>query len=116
MIGTLTQNIPLSMIRGDTLSLGFEIEGLTDDLDEVYFSCRTALGTNTYVFQGSLTGGEVTKVDTGKYQVRIPPSYTANLEPNTYVYDLEVTLGTDVFTPLIGKLKINYGVSEGAMS
>lgn len=116
MIGTLTQNIFLKMVRGDTLSLGFEIEGLTEDLDEVYFSCRTEFGALNYVFQASLTGGEVTKEDTGKYLVRIPPAYTANLAPGDYVYDLEVQLDNDVFTPLIGRLQIDWGVSEGAMS
>lgn len=116
MIGTLTQNVFLKMVRGDTLSLGFEVDGLTEDLDEVYFSCRTEYGANNYVFQASLTNGEVTKEATGKYLVRIPPAYTANLVPGDYVYDLEVQLDSDVFTPLIGKLEICWGVTEGAAS
>ena len=112
MIGSLTQNIYLKMVRGDTLSLGFEIEGLTDDLDEVYFSCRTEYGALSYVFQGSLTNGEVTKEDTGKYLVKIPPAYTEHVAPGGYVYDLEVQLDGDVFTPLIGNLEIIWGVTE----
>ena len=116
MIGSLTQKIFLQMIKGDTLSLGFTVDGLTADLDEVYFSCRTEYGSPTYVFQASLTGGQVTKVATGQYLVTVPPSNTANVAPGDYVYDLEVTLGTNVFTPLIGTLKIDWGVSEGAMS
>ena len=113
----VTQRMALSMIRGDTLTIGFEIDNLSEDLDEVYFSCRTAFGASDYIFQVSLTGqsvnGSVTKESDGKYRVRVAPIATANLTPGQYVYDLEFEYGDDVLTPLIGTLKIDYGVTEG---
>ena len=113
----VTQRMALSMIRGDTLTIGFEIDNLSEDLDEVYFSCRTAFGASDYIFQVSLTGqsvnGSVTKESDGKYRVRVAPIATANLTPGQYVYDLEFEYGDDVLTPLIGSLKIDYGVTEG---
>ena len=113
----VTQRIALSMIRGDTLTLGFEIVNLSEDLDEVFFSCRTAFGASDYIFQVSLTGqsvnGSVTKEADGRYRVRVAPVATASLTPGDYVYDLEIDYGNDVLTPLIGTLKINYCVTEG---
>lgn len=113
----VTQRMALSMIRGDTLTIPFEIENLTTTLDEIYFSCRTAFGASDYVFQvkmsASSTEGEVTNQGDGKYLVRVAPVATASLTPGQYVYDLEIDYGDDVLTPLIGTLKIDYGVTEG---
>lgn len=109
----ITERMALSMIRGDTLTIAFEIENLQETLDEVFFSCRTAFGASSYVFQVSMTGGGVTQQDDGKYVVRVAPELTANLTPAQYVYDLQIDYGDDVLTPLIGTLKIDYGVTEG---
>ena len=111
-----TQRMALSMIRGDTFTLPFEIDNLSTTLDEIYFSCRTAFGAPEYVFQVKMTAtsdnGEVTDQGDGKYLVRVAPVATENLAPGTYVYDLEFNYGPDVMTPLIGTLKIEYGVTE----
>ena len=113
----ITQRMALSMIRGDTFTMPFEIENLTTTIDEIYFSCRTAFGASNYVFQVKMTttseNGEVTDQGDGKYLVRVAPVATENLMPGQYVYDLQIDYGDDVLTPLIGTLKIDYGVTEG---
>ena len=112
----VTQRMALSMIRGDTLTIGFEIDNLSETVDNVFFSCREAFGASDYLFQVSMTtstAGSVTVDEDGKYLVRVAPATTENITPGNYVYDLQVNYGIDVFTPLIGQLKIDYGVTEG---
>lgn len=108
---SITQNIYLEMVRGDTLGLGLEFTNLDATIDEVVMTCRPAFGSGTVTFFGSLTGGEVT-VDGGRIYINIPPERTASLTPGMYVYDVEITVGDDVVTPLIGNLRILYGVTE----
>ena len=64
-INSITQNIFLEMVRGDTLGVGIEISNLSATIDEVTMTCRPSYGSPTVVFSGSLTGGEVT-VDSGR--------------------------------------------------
>lgn len=94
----------LSMVKGDTLAFGFEIEGV-DDLENAYFSCKANKGDDVYIFQKSLGNG-IYKVDNGKYGVRVPPPDTKNIEAGNYYYDLQIQVNLDVYTVLIGKLEI----------
>ena len=107
------KNTNLSMTRGDTLAFGVEIGGLDQDLTTAYFSCKRELSDETYAFQKTLTDG-ISKVETGKYRVRVAPSDTANLELGDYYYDLQIGVNSDIFTILRGKLKIMYEVTEEA--
>lgn len=109
---SITQNIYLELVRGDTLGLALEFKNLTSAIDEVTMTCRPEFGSPTVVFSGSVTGGEVT-VDGGNVYISIPPSATAAVIPGMYVYDIEVeTANGDIATPMIGNLKIIYGVTE----
>lgn len=108
---SITQNIYLELVRGDTLGLGLEFKNLSATIDEVVMTCRPEFGSPTVIFSGSLTGGEVT-VDGGSVYIAIPPSATAAVTPGMYVYDVEITVGSDVYTPMIGNLKLRYGVTE----
>lgn len=101
----------LKMVRGDTLAFGVEIEGLEQDLDTAYFSCKTNYDDNSYVFQKTLSNG-ITKVETGKYRVRVAPADTASLEAGQYYYDFQIGVNGDVYTILRGVLKIEYDVTN----
>lgn len=101
----------LSMIRGDTLAFTIEIEGLEDDLDSCYFSCKKTINDDEYTFQKSLEDG-ITKVETGKYKVRIAPEDTHNLEVGNYIYDLQIGIGSDIHTVMIGSLDIEKEITE----
>ena len=114
---SITQNVNLNMIRGDTLSIGVEFTNLTDDLDGAYFSCKQSYSANSYIFQKSLaTGGGITKESTGVYRIRVAPADTENVAPGNYVYDLQIQIDNDILTILIGTLTIGYGVTEGVYS
>lgn len=95
----------LTMIRGDTLAFAVEIEGLNQDLETAYFSCKADPSDASYKFQKTLQNG-ISKVETGKYRVRVAPADTKNIEVGTYRYDLEIGVNGDIFTILKGKLKI----------
>lgn len=110
-ICSITQNVFLEMVRGDTLGIGLQFDNLSGTIDEVVMSCRPAFGAASLTFQGSTAGGEVT-VDGGNVYICIPPEATEAVAPGMYVYDVQITSGADVFTPLLGNLKILYGVTE----
>jgi hypothetical protein len=57
-------------------------------------------------------GNGITKIQTGKYRVDFTPEETQALSPNFYVYDLRLSIGTTVFTPLYGYLNIQETVFE----
>lgn len=92
------------MTRGDTASFGIEIEGLNQDLETAYLTCRKNY-TQAPAFQKSLGNG-ITKHHTGQYVVRVAPEDTENLEPGKYFYDLEIGVNGDKFTVLKGILEI----------
>ncbi len=105
------KKLDLNFVKGDTFSFSFEVSGLTDDLASAYFSCKESEDDSTnYSFQKSLSNG-ITKLETGIYQVRIAPEDTASLEAGTYYYDLELGIGSDIFTILKGKLVLEQDIT-----
>jgi hypothetical protein len=99
----------VTMTRGDTVSFNMEIEGLDQDLDTAYLTCRKN-HTEAPVFQKSLGDG-ITKQDTGLYVVRIAPEDTEGLQVGKYYYDLELGVNGDKFTILKGILEIEQDVT-----
>ena len=99
----------LELIKGDTLVFDFEIEGLKQDLESCFFSCKKDKTNSEYAFQKSLSNG-ITKIDTTEnsriYQVKILPEDTRNMKAGYYYYDIQIKVGGDVFTPLLNQLKI----------
>ena len=95
----------LAMIRGDTYAFGVEIEDLDQDLETAYFSCKNSADDEEYIFQKTLDDG-ISKVDTGKYRVRIAPEDTVNLSAKSYRYDLQIGVNGDIYTVLKGELTI----------
>lgn len=103
-------NTNLAMIRGDTFAFGVEIEGLDQDLDAAYFSCKKNVRDADYTFQKTLGDG-ITKVKTGTYRVRIAPADTKTIEPGAYKYDLQIGVNGDVHTVLKGELNITEDIT-----
>lgn len=111
-----TDETNIEMIRGDTLQLGVELYdddgNLIDDaITAAYFSCKSDPQSDSYVFQKQLNAG-ITEASTGKYRVRVAPEDTYSVEPGTYYFDMQIEIGSDVYTPLIGKLVINYDITR----
>ena len=92
----------IKMVKGDTESFGFELEGV-ENLDAAYFSCKRNSQDENYLFQKSLNNG-ITKRTENQYVVRITPDNTALLEPGQYWYDLEISKNGDIFTIFRGVL------------
>lgn len=108
------RNKKISMFRGDTLSFGVGIDGVAvQDLSGAYFTCRKT-PTSDIIFQKSIGDG-ITKVDPGEhvlsYKVRVAPEDTEDVNVGTYVYDLEIEIGDDVFTILCGPLEILHDIT-----
>lgn len=94
----------IKMVKGDTQSFGFELEGV-ENLDAAYFSCKRNSQDENYLFQKSLNNG-ITKRTENQYVVRITPDNTALLEPGQYWYDLEIIKNGDIFTIFRGVLDL----------
>lgn len=94
----------IDMVKGDTLAFGMEIEGLGQDLSSASFTCRKSY-EDEIVFQKDLTDG-ISKVETGKYRVRVAPEDTEDLVAGRYVYSLKIGVNSDEFTILYGILSL----------
>lgn len=104
-------NKDFELIRGDTLTFAIEIETLTDDLNSCYFSCKKTLDDEEYAFQKSLENG-ITKESVGKYRIRIAPEDTRALDICPYLYDLQIGVGSDIFTIMTGNLEIKKEITK----
>lgn len=108
----------ISMVRGDTMSFGFQIQGLEGtEPDEILFSCKENLEDEAYIFSISLEDGITLRshdltTDTLTYGVRVAPELTADVEYGKYFYDLQMKVNDDVLTLMKGKLSIEWEVSE----
>ena len=101
----------MAMVRGNSLSFGLEIEGLDGDLEFAYFTCKKNFNDQNNVFQKTLNNG-ITKLEAGKYVIRIAPNDTADVEAGNYYYDLTVGANGDVLTLVKGVLTIEQNVTE----
>lgn len=106
------KNTKISMVRGDTLSFGIELEGLDQDLDSIYFSCKASYSDTNYIFQKSLGNG-IQKVATGQYTIRVAPIDTVDVNIGVYCYDLEIRVNSEVYTIMRGPLEILGDVTRG---
>lgn len=108
------KNEYLTMIKGDTLSFNMEIQNLSAPLASAYFSCRKDFDSE-YSFQKSLGDG-ISQLSlsngVGLYIVRVAPEDTADLEAGQYRYDLEIGIGSDIYTVLNGILEIQEDVTK----
>lgn len=101
----------LKTIRGDTFAFAIEIEGLEQDLDTCYFSCKKNIDDEEYTFQKSLDDG-IEKIETGKYRIRVAPEDTKDKDTGIYYYDLQIGVNGDVHTVLRGQLTIEAEITE----
>ena len=99
-------------IKGATYSSAVIVEGVEQDLDEIFFTCRDSLNDDSEeLFQKKLNDG-ITLVeydsenDIRKYAVRIAPEDTKDLQAGSYYYDLQVNVNYDVFTIMKGRFII----------
>ena len=99
-----------SVKQGDQFSFTVTFTNLQEDLTT--FTMGVKLDYNSDMLITKSIGNGITKIDTGKYRIDFTPAETGSLNPNYYVYDLRMTLGNTVFTPLYGYLMILETVFE----
>ena len=97
--------------QGDEFSFTVTFKNLQEDLTTFAMGVKKEYTDETMLIQKSLGNG-ITKITTGKYRVDFTPSETGALTPDFYVYDLRMTIGSTVFTPLYGYLNIQETVFE----
>lgn len=105
-------------VKGDTHSHPIIVEGLHQDLESIFFTCRDSLNDDSEVlFQKSLNAGITymyydEEKDERTYMVRIAPDDTKDLQAGTYYYDEQVAVNGDVFTIMRGKFIIEQDVTR----
>lgn len=97
--------------QGDQFSFTITFKNLQEDLTTFTMGVKEDYDDETMLVTKSLGNG-ITKIQTGKYRVDFTPAETQALPPMFYVYDLRMTLGSTVFTPLYGYLNIQETVFE----
>lgn len=106
------QNI--TMVRGDTVSfnvIAYDNEGEPVEIDGAYLTCKKNFDSDDILFQKYLTSG-ITQESDGLLIVRIAPEDTVNADIGNYYYDLQIEIGDDVFTLMIGTLTIGFDVTK----
>lgn len=90
--------------QGDQFSFTVTFTNLQEDLTTFTMGVKLDYNRPMLITKGLGTG--ITKIDTGKYRIDFTPAETKSLTPNYYLYDLRMTIGSTVFTPLYGYLNI----------
>ena len=104
------------MPRGDIYPVSFTVyasETEVSDIDftQIYMSCKKKVEDRNVLFQKTLTGGTITKLDTGIYQFRIEPEDTNNLKFGDYVFDIELIYENEIKQTLYGTLRLSEEVT-----
>lgn len=97
--------------QGDQFSFTVTFTNLQEDLTTFEMGVKEEYTDSEMLVTKSLGNG-ITKIETGKYRVDFTPSETQALSPNLYVYDLRMSIGDTVYTPLYGYLNIQETVFE----
>lgn len=105
----------IDMIRGDTLNIEFEIESdtvldLSSDDFQITFSLKRLATDKAYIFQKDKTA--VVSPAENVFILRVAPEDTVDLIPGYYYYDLQLNIGDDVYTILIGKLQLEIDITR----
>jgi len=94
------------MFKGDTLTFDLIFSDMEDtSIISIYFSVKKVNSSQNYLFQKKLNDG-ITEIENLKYRVRIAPEDTQNAVAGEYKYDLEVGLGSDIYTVMTGIFNI----------
>lgn len=97
--------------QGDQFSFTVTFTNLQEDLTTFDMGVKKEYSDPDFLIEKSLNNG-ITKIEAGKYRIDFTPQETKSLNPDYYVYDLRMTLGNTVYTPLYGYLMIQETVFE----
>ena len=97
--------------QGDQFSFTVTFKNLQEDLTTFTMGVKLNY-TDEEMLSTKGLGNGITKLETGKYQINFTPAETKSLNPNLYVYDLRLSIGSTIYTPLYGYLNIMETVFE----
>jgi hypothetical protein len=102
----------ITMVRGDTLAFNVEItdqDGEVILVDSAHFTCKKNVTGAEKIFQKSLGSGIIQS--DGLLTVRVAPEDTREVDAGQYFYDMEIGVGSDIYTLMIGTLSIQQDVT-----
>jgi hypothetical protein len=100
------------MVKGDTLAFNVEVfdeAGQPITVDSAFMTCKEIPTEEDFIFQKTLSDG-ITQSD-GIMVVRVAPNDTKEIDAGEYFYDLQIGVGQDVFTIMIGTLSLMQNVT-----
>ena len=96
----------LSMVRGDTFSFDVALPDIDSaSIASIYFTVKKNATDKSFIFQKALGDG-ITLTENTTYRVRIAPEDTSGITAGRYAYDLQIGIGSDIYTVIMGTLKI----------
>lgn len=93
----------ITMVKGDSRLVEWkfytanDIE-ITDELDEVVFTCKADKNDLEAIFQFTMTNGDITKRDDGFYAMTIPVTMSEEMPVGNYYFEITMFKNT---TPLM---------------
>lgn len=99
----------ITMVQGDTLSFGVEIQdetGTPIDVDDALFVAKKDYKDSTFLFNETIANEGIIHIDTGIYAVHVEPSETSSAAAGRYYYQFKVEKSGDVFTIMRGILEL----------
>ncbi len=100
----------MSMVRGDTFSFTVE-DTLHRDVTGVTFSIkRRAADAEPVVCK--TVGDGVTRLEDGRWLVRVAPEDTRGVSAGRYVYDVQLAFGADIWTVMMGVMMMIQDVTD----
>lgn len=86
------EKVNFQFVKGDTYSRGFTIDGISQNIKEIYFTVKEKTSDKKYVMQKKLTHGiELDPLISNRYVLTISADDTNDMKANyNYVFDIEI--------------------------
>ena len=111
-IEQITNNKSISLIKGDTFTFDLFFSDLENiDIINIFFSVKKEQHDLKYILQKSINNG-ITLIDTLKYRIQLSSEDTQNLNQGRYYYDLQVNLGNDIYTIMMGTFNLKEDITK----
>lgn len=103
----------LSFVRGDTYAFDLDLTGISGSITDIAFSVKKHDKDDNPLISKTLGNGiEEIEEGGGVYRVRVAPEDTRDFTGIHYIYDVQLTIGEDVYTPLLGDLTVIHDVTK----
>lgn len=100
-------------VRGDTFSIKLELVDVDPSVtvESVYFTVKSYPESKAFIFQKSLGHG-IEPTDDNGVIITVAPEDTHDVPAGEYVYDLQLGLGSSIYTIIMGNYTIIQDVTE----